>query len=130
MISVIMLLVGGSIIIIMELDLYIGQLILLLLLTVPGIFYFLNNSVEIKEALIISALFGFSLMPAIFFVIIIPLSFFTGFFLGEIPDYGAIFSMVDFTQLLMDLAFMGFMIFIPVFLSYFIAAFFRNRRAN
>ena len=86
------------------------------LMVIPGLFYFYRNSHLWKEAAGISALFGFTFIPAYFVLIIIPLGLISNFLVSEI-DWTA-FGLIDWGMVVFELVKEGIMFSVTTMIGY------------
>jgi hypothetical protein len=108
------------------LDPFYSLLCILILLLTPGVYYFYRNEYQLEDAVKISVLIGFAMIPTYFIFFLYPLSLLFGVVLANIPDYWTIFTQLDLLKIFIDMLVFGVMISIPTQLSFFLVDFFKK----
>ena len=97
-----------------------GLLVVPVVFLLPGLFFFYRNVYEIKDALIISALFGFTFIPVYFIALVVPLAILETL-VFQPPNSTFLIPGVNWTMLLVELIVVGIILTISATLSYFIS---------
>jgi hypothetical protein len=96
-----------------------GLMIVPIALMIPGLIFFNRNILEIKDGLLLSALFGFTLTPVYFIVLVVPLSILEAF-LFKPANSALLLPGVNWMALVVELVVMGILFTIPTMLSFLI----------
>ncbi len=109
-----------------------AMLAFVLFLLIPGGYYFANEEGGIKDAAIVSLLFGITFFPIFFIVILLPLSLLEGALFGFTPDFSSVMAIVQtsWQSLLFELLILGLVVAIMSLTSYSIMKAYRKAKGK
>lgn len=126
---IVMAMLGALVLLFFQATPVFGLILRILLLIIPIGFYFYRNQCELNDAVVLSAVFGFTVIPVFFFIVIIPLAI-TESFIFTSPNFIALIPGINFSALLLELLVNGFLSSVLSILSFFGVKYLKSTHSN